>query len=84
MLSDFAYPSTPKLWPIEAAATLAGMTPNLFSKGIERGEIPVTIVRVGERQQRFVRAAELNAWLEPQSRPAPHAPAGIADEVNLF
>lgn len=84
MLSDFAYPSTPKMWPIEAAAKFAGMTTSLFSKGIERGEIPVSIERVGERQQRFVRAAEVKAWIEPQRSFPLQAPAVTAGEVNLF
>lgn len=61
--------NTVGLWRLAAAAKRAGLSPELFTKACERGEIPVNLVRLGERLV-FVRAAELEAWLKP--------------EVNLF
>lgn len=66
--------NTAGLWRLAAAAKRAGLSPELFTKACERGEIPVSLVRLGERLV-FVRAAELEAWLQPAA-PLP--------EVNLF
>jgi hypothetical protein len=58
---------TARLWRIEHAARFAGMSANLLEAGIARGEIPVTMRRVGPGNRRFVIAAELKAWLAPSA-----------------
>ena len=52
------------MWRLSAAAKRAGMSPELFAKACQRGDIPVKIVCLGERLH-FVRIAELEAWLNP-------------------
>jgi hypothetical protein len=68
---------TQGLYRLPAAAKRAGLSPDLFVKAAERGDIPITPVRIGRLI--FVRVSELEAWLQPAERLCP-APA----EVNLF
>lgn len=65
------YPPSAGFWRLAAAAKLAGMSPYKLAKACERGEIPVTVKRLGT-SLRFVNAAELNAYLSaraPQPEP---------------
>ena len=70
------YPNTPGLWRLAAAASHAGLSPRMFADACERGDIPVTVVRIGTF--RFVRCAELGAWLASRRTPS------AAAEINLF
>ena len=54
---------TARLWRIDAAASMAGMSANLLEAGIVRGEIPVTLRRVGPGGRRFVNIHQLKSWL---------------------
>jgi hypothetical protein len=54
---------TARMWRIEAAAGLAGMSANLLEAGIVRGEIPVILRRVGPGGRRFVNIHQLKSWL---------------------
>lgn len=56
------YPPSAGFWRLAAAAKLAEMSPYRFARASERGEIPVTVVRLGAHL-RFVNAAELTAYL---------------------
>lgn len=60
-------PSSPGLWRLAAAARMAGMSPDSLAALCERGEVPVTLERLGPRGLRYVRCAELNAWLQGRS-----------------
>jgi hypothetical protein len=62
-LGDEPYPSTPGLYPIGAAAREAGMSAALLEAGIERGEIPAVLRRVGPSNKRFVAIDQLRAWI---------------------
>ncbi len=57
------YPSSPGLWRLAAAASIAGLSPDLLARSCESGEIPVTLVQLGPRL-RFVKATEFAAWLK--------------------
>lgn len=57
-----SYPPSVGFWRLAAAAKLAGVSPYRFARASERGEIPVTVVRLGAHL-RFVNAAELRAYL---------------------
>jgi|GEM_PF-5359379 len=72
---DNSHEGTASLWRIEAAAKMAGMSANLLEAGITRGEIPITLRRVGPGGRRFVNIAQLKSWLSG----APAAP-----QENLF
>lgn len=67
---------TARMWRIEAAARMAGMSANLLEAGIDRGDIPVTLRRVGPGGRRFVNISQLQRWLD--GTPA------TAREENLF
>lgn len=65
-------PSTPGLYRLAAAAALAGLSPETLAEACIRKDIPVTLEVIGARGLRYVRAAELLAWLRgPQ--PCGHA-----------
>ncbi len=64
---------TARMWRIEAAARMAGMSANLLEAGITRGEIPITLRRVGPGGRRFVNIEQLKSWL-----------AGAPASENLF
>lgn len=53
----------PGLWRLGAAARFAGLTPELFEAAAARGDIPVTVEKIGPKETRYVRVAELEAWL---------------------
>jgi len=72
-LASEPYPSTPGFWPIASAARYVGMSARLLVSGIERGEIPVTLRRVGPGRKQFVNAEQLKAWVNAPAR-----------EENLF
>jgi hypothetical protein len=53
----------PGLWAIAAAASYAGMSVRLLVAGIERGDIPVTLRRIGKSRKQFVNAEQLQKWV---------------------
>ncbi|ODV42260.1 hypothetical protein AWV79_28210 [Cupriavidus sp. UYMMa02A] len=57
----------PALLRLPAAAKLAGMSPRAFAAACKRGEVPCELLEIGPRN-RFVRAAELGAWLHGRPR----------------
>jgi len=66
-----------RLWKFDAAAQLAGVSPELLASAIAHGDLPgVAVVSLGPRKVRFVRAAPFLAWLDgrpvvwPRSTPA--------------
>jgi hypothetical protein len=61
-----------QLWPIAAAAVYVRLSVRSFAGGIKKGQIPVPVVRVGNR--RFVRRVDLLQWANPQT----------ADNSDLF
>lgn len=50
------------LWRLSAAAHQARISPELFEAGVEDGSIPLELIRIG-RRFKYVRAADLAAWL---------------------
>lgn len=64
---------TPGWWRLAAASPLTGLRPKLLLAGIERGEIPVRLLRVGARGLVYVNAADLAAWMHGRARPADDA-----------
>ena len=78
-LADAPFPSTPGLWPIRQAAAFAGLSVNGFVSGVENGDIPVVLRRIGPSAKRFVNVEQLRSWL---SEAVPARP--LADDENLF
>lgn len=62
-LGEVPYPSTPGLWPLRQAARFAGLSVNGFVAGVENGDIPVTLRRIGPGGKRFVSVEPLLLWL---------------------
>lgn len=63
-----------RLWPIQGAANVAGLSVELLLSGIEAGDIPVALVTLGPARRRFVRGAQMVAWLDgraPSTFPSP-------------
>lgn len=55
---------TPGLWRLSSAAARVGLHPETLAAAADAGELPpITIVRIGPRGTRFVRAAEVEAFL---------------------
>ncbi len=64
-------PSSPGLWRLAAAAARLGLHPETLAAAADAGELtPITIVRIGPRGTRFVRAADVEVFL---SNGAPRA-----------
>lgn len=57
-------PSSPGLWRLAAAAARLGLHPETLAAAADAGELPITIVRLGPRGTRFVRAAEIENFLK--------------------
>jgi hypothetical protein len=75
-LTEAPYPSTPGLWPIRAAAVYVGISVNGLQAGIDNGDIPVLVHRVGPSGKRYVHVEQLVAWVNGTSTPR--------TEANLF
>ncbi|MBF6987243.1 AlpA family transcriptional regulator [Cupriavidus sp. IK-TO18] len=78
-INQVAPSAPPGLYRLAAAAAVVGISVDLLEASIKRGDIPVNLVRLGERGLIFVRAAELHAWLtgpDPGTSPAGGAGAG--------
>lgn len=71
-----SYPSSAGFWRLAFAAKVIGMSPYKLARSCERGEIPVTVVRLGPHL-RFVNASEFSAYLSAQSHTR-------AAELDLF
>lgn len=67
-------PATPGLWKLGAAAQMAGMSAAQFEAASARGDIPVQILKIGQGGYRYVRAAELQAFLQGNA-PVNQSPA---------
>ncbi|HJW56903.1 MAG TPA: hypothetical protein VJ577_16675 [Burkholderiaceae bacterium] len=77
------------LYSLEAAATIAGITPALLESAIENGDIPGIdrVLRLGPRRLRHVYSRPLIAWLEggPPAAPCPDpqvVEAAVADNFD--
>lgn len=73
---------TPGWWRLAACAPLTGLRPKLLVAGIERGEIPVRILRVGARGLVYLHAADLAAWMHGGARPAPDSCADLFGDTE--
>ena len=63
-----------RLWKLDAAAQLAGLTTELLASAIAHGDIPdVELVELGPRKIRHVRAEPFLNWLEGKRSKQPHA-----------
>ncbi|WP_316150066.1 hypothetical protein [Cupriavidus sp. BIC8F] len=62
-INQVAPSAPPGLYRIAAAAAVVGISVDLLEASIKRGDIPVNLIKLGERGLVFVRAAELHAWL---------------------
>jgi hypothetical protein len=60
-------PPAQGLLRLASAATLAGISPEIFEAGVANGSIPVAIIQPGQRV-RYVRSTELGAWLYARSK----------------
>jgi hypothetical protein len=54
---------TPRFYALRFCAAQAGMTADSFLQACNRKEIPVTVLRMGERGRWKVDAIEFIAWL---------------------
>ena len=54
----------PGFWRLNAAAEMAGVTPEMFKAGVESGQIPVRCVTLGKRQIPHVHVRQFLAWME--------------------
>ncbi|WP_042886309.1 helix-turn-helix transcriptional regulator [Cupriavidus necator] len=62
-INQVAPSAPPGLYRLAAAAAVVGISVDLLEASIKRGDIPVNLVKLGERGLAFVRATELHAWL---------------------
>ena len=63
------------LYSLDAAATVAGLTPEILQSAIQNGDLPgVRVLRLGPRKLRYVRSRPFTAWLEGQDAPADPGP----------
>lgn len=69
------FPQTPRLYRLGFVAAQSGMTPDLFLKACQRGDIPVPVSQIGDRGLWHVDA---QAWLKWRG---PAAPQSLS---NLF
>jgi hypothetical protein len=53
----------PGLWRIAPAAAKLGMTPDALEAASQDGSLPIEVMRIGPRGLRYVRYAELRAFL---------------------
>ncbi len=57
----------PRLYRLAAAAKIAGISPDLFLRSCQLGQIPVSVIQLGEAGFWHVSAPEFVRWLEPDS-----------------
>lgn len=81
-LADEPYPTSPGLWPIRHAAEYAGLSVNGLEAGIENGDIPVLMRRIGPSGKRFVNVEQLRAWVGGKPEGSQHSAS--SHEENLF
>ncbi len=69
------YPSSAGMVPVRAGLRLFNVQINdgVFEDACESGQIPVRIERLGKNQKRFIRLAELDAWMRAQPATKPDA-----------
>jgi hypothetical protein len=63
--------AAPRLYALAFCAAQAGLTPDTFLQACIRKEIPVSVLRIGERGRWKVDAIEFLAWMQnpPQLQP---------------
>lgn len=52
----------------DKAARTAGLSEQIFCSACDQGEIPIRLVRLGGKQTRYVRLAELQSFLGVQPK----------------
>jgi hypothetical protein len=64
-----------RLWKLDVAAQVAGVTVDLLASAITNADLPgVTIVTLGPKRVRYVRAEPFIAWLDGLSQAPSPAP----------
>lgn len=57
----------PRLYRLNAAAKIAGISPDLFLKACQLKQIPVSVIQLGEAGFWHVSAPDFLRWLGPDS-----------------
>lgn len=81
-LADAPYPPSPGLWPIRHAAEYVGLSVNGLQAGIENGDIPILMRRIGPSGKRFVNVEQLRGWVAGVPSLRVDQRSGV--EENLF
>ena len=71
-----------RLWPIQGAAEIAGLSVELLLSGIQSGVIPVALITIGPARRRYVRGAQMVAFLEGRNAVPPTHTAPCADLLS--
>lgn len=73
-----------RLWTLNSAARLAGVTAELLASAIAHGDVPgVEIISLGPKKIRYVRAEPFLAWIEGPD-PVPPTPAAFDPIADLL
>ena len=68
MNKDPEHHDAPGLYRLASAAGRVGMSPEALCVACDAGDIPMTVLRIGPRNFRYVRSSELEEFLRSQER----------------